>query len=155
MQSELIFLTGFIILIIAMLAADLGLFANPNKAVSIKRAMVMSAVWIAAALCFYAFIYRYGHLLHHIDSFSALNKANTENFHHLKLNPLDFSGSLQLYRKNLALEFISGVFRSNAFAGVFLSFRNGFLPSCCKLLARLILRPQNEPHAACAAVTYV
>jgi len=108
MQSELIFLTGFIILIVAMLAADLGLFANPNKAVSIKRAMVMSAVWIAVALCFYAFIYRYGHLLHHIDSFSALDKANTENFHHLKLNPLDFQGSLQLYRKNLALEFISG-----------------------------------------------
>jgi tellurite resistance protein TerC len=108
MQSELIFITGFIIVIIAMLAADLGLFANPNKAVSIKRAAVMSAVWIAAALCFYAFIYRYGHLLHHIDSFSALQNANTQNFHHLNLNPLDFSGSLQLYRKNLALEFISG-----------------------------------------------
>jgi len=108
MPSELLFLTGFIILIIGMLAADLGLFANPNKAVSIRRAAIMSAVWIATALCFYAFIYRYGHLLHSIDSFAALQKANTENFHHLKLNPLDFSGSLQLYRKNLALEFISG-----------------------------------------------
>ena len=108
MQSELIFLIGFILVIIAMLAADLGLFANPNKAVSIRRATVMSAVWIVTALCFYAFIYRYGHLLHHIDNFTALDRANTENFHHLKLNPLDFSGSLQLYRKNLALEFISG-----------------------------------------------
>jgi len=108
MQSEFIFLTGFILLIIAMLAADLGLFANPNKAVSIKRAAIMSAVWVAAALCFYAFIYRYGHFLHHIDNFSALQNANTRNFHHLKLNPNDFSGSLRLYRKNLALEFISG-----------------------------------------------
>lgn len=108
MQSELIFFTGFIILITAMLAADLGLFANPNKAVSIRRAVVMSAVWIITALCFYAFIYRYGQLLHHIDNFAALDKANIQNFHHLKLNPLDFTGSLQLYRKNLALEFISG-----------------------------------------------
>jgi tellurite resistance protein TerC len=91
-----------------MLAADLGLFANPDKAVSIRRATIMSSVWIATALCFYAFIYRYGHLLHNIDSFAALQKANTENFHHLNLNPFDFSGSLQLYRKNLALEFISG-----------------------------------------------
>jgi len=108
MQSELVFLIGFILLIVAMLAADLGLFANPNKAVSIKRAAVMSAVWISAALCFYAFIYRYGHLLHHIDSFSALQEANNRGFHELKLNANDFSGSLQLYRKNLALEFISG-----------------------------------------------
>jgi tellurite resistance protein TerC len=68
----------------------------------------MSVVWIAFALCFYAFIFNYGQLLHHIDSFPALQQANTANFHRLKLNPNDFQGSLQLYRKNLALEFISG-----------------------------------------------
>ncbi len=108
MQSEFIFLTGFIIFIIAMLAADLGLFAKPNKAVTIRRAVLMSAVWITVALCFYAFIYRYGQLLHHINNFAALQNANIQNFHHLKLNPGNFAASLQLYRKNLALEFISG-----------------------------------------------
>jgi len=108
MQSELIFMSGFLVFILAMLAIDLGLFNKTEKAVSTKQAAIMSVVWVTFALCFYAFIFNYGQLLHHIDSFSALQQANTENFHRLKLNPNDFPGSLQLYRKNLALEFISG-----------------------------------------------
>ncbi|HEY8780068.1 MAG TPA: TerC/Alx family metal homeostasis membrane protein [Mucilaginibacter sp.] len=108
MQSELISITGFIIFILIMLAIDLGLFTKTDKPVSVKQAAIMSAVWITLALCFYLLILNYGHLLHHIDSFAALQQANIQNFHHLKLNPSDFPGSLQLYRKNLALEFISG-----------------------------------------------
>ena len=108
MQSELIFMTGFIVFILMMLAIDLGLFAKTDRPVSMKRAAVMSTVWITLALCFYLFIFKYGHLLHHIDSFATLQQANIQNLHHLKLNPFDLPGSLQLYRKNLALEFISG-----------------------------------------------
>jgi len=108
MQSELMFITGFIIFIIAMLAIDLGLFAKNDKPVSVKRAAIMSAVWVTLALCFYGLILNYGHLLHHIDTFAALQQVNIQNFHHLKLDPANFQDGLQLYRKNLALEFISG-----------------------------------------------
>lgn len=108
MGSEFIFISGFILFILAMLSLDLGLFAKTDRPVSTKRAAVMSLVWVSLALCFYALIFKYGHLLHHIDSFSALQQINTQNFHHLKLNPNNFSGSLTLYRKNLALEFITG-----------------------------------------------
>jgi len=108
MQSEIIFISGFIVFIGLMLAIDLGLFAKANKAVSLTRAGIMSAVWITLALCFYALIFKFGHLLHHVDSFSALQQVNDTNFHHLNLNPHDFAGSLNLYRKNLALEFITG-----------------------------------------------
>lgn len=108
MQSETIFILGFVVFIAAMLAIDLGLFAKSNKPVSMKRAGIMSAVWITLALCFYALIFKFGHLLHHIDSFSALRQINDANFHHLSLNRNDFAGSLNLYRKNLALEFITG-----------------------------------------------
>ena len=68
----------------------------------------MSAVWVTLALCFYALIFKYGHLLHHIDNLSSLQQINIKNFHHLAINPKDFPGSLELYRKNLALEFITG-----------------------------------------------
>ncbi|HEY5325549.1 MAG TPA: TerC/Alx family metal homeostasis membrane protein [Mucilaginibacter sp.] len=108
MQNELIFISGFIIFILLMLAIDLGLFVKTDRPVSMKRAVIMSAVWITFALGFYLFILKYGQLLHHIDSFAALQLANIQNFHHLKLNPFNFLQSLQLYRKNLALEFISG-----------------------------------------------
>lgn len=108
MSNELIFISGFILFILAMLAIDLGLFSNPDKPVSIKRAATMSVIWITLALCFYALLSRFGNQLHHIDSFAELEQINISNFHHLILNPLDLSGSLQLYRSNLALEFISG-----------------------------------------------
>jgi tellurite resistance protein TerC len=108
MHSELIFITGFIAFILIMLAIDLGLFTKTDRPVSIKQAGIMSAVWITLALCFYAFILKYGDLLHHIESFKALQQVNITNFHHLTLNPNDLQGSLQVYRKNLALEFISG-----------------------------------------------
>jgi tellurite resistance protein TerC len=108
MDSELIFISGFIVFILLMLAIDLGLFAKANKPVSMKRAAIMSAVWITLALGFYALILQYGHLLHHVDSYAALQEINTQNFHHLNLDPNNLPGSLALYRKNLGLEFITG-----------------------------------------------
>lgn len=108
MDSELIFISGFIVFILLMLAIDLGLFAKANKPVSIKRAAIMSAVWITLALGFYALILQYGHLLHHVDSYAALQQVNAQNFHHLKLDSNNLPASLSLYRKNLGLEFITG-----------------------------------------------
>jgi tellurite resistance protein TerC len=108
MSSELIFIGGFVVFIFLMMAVDLGLFGKAEKAVSMKQAALMSAVWVSFALIFYFLILNYGHLLHHIDNFAALQEINVRNFHHLKLNPADFEGSLQLYRKNLGLEFITG-----------------------------------------------
>jgi tellurite resistance protein TerC len=91
-----------------MLSIDLGLFTSTEKPVTIKKAAVMSTVWIMLALGFYAVIYYYGNRLHNIDSFAALQDINQKNFHHLNLNPADLPGGLQLYRNNLALEFITG-----------------------------------------------
>ena len=63
MSSELIFIIGFIIFIFLMMAADLGLFAKGDKPVTLTRAAIMSGVWIALALLFYALILKYGDLL--------------------------------------------------------------------------------------------
>ncbi|MEO6980435.1 MAG: TerC/Alx family metal homeostasis membrane protein [Mucilaginibacter sp.] len=108
MSSELIFILAFIVFILIMLSLDLGLFAKTDKAVSLKQAGIMSAVWVTLALIFYGLILQFGHLLHHVDSFAALQEINEKNFHHLKLIPGDLAGGLELYRKNLGLEFITG-----------------------------------------------
>lgn len=108
MPSELIFIIGFLVFIVALLAIDLGLFGKADKPITIKQAAIMSGVWISLALICYGLILRYGHLLHHIDNFAALQKVNAEHFHNLKLDPSDFKGSLALYRRNLGLEFITG-----------------------------------------------
>ncbi|RYY36823.1 MAG: TerC family protein [Sphingobacteriaceae bacterium] len=108
MTNELLFIIGFIVFIALMLAIDLGLFAKKNKPVSIKQAAIMSGVWVALALGFYVLIIHYGHLLHGIENFAQLQQKNIANFHKLQLNPADFEGSLEIYRKNLGLEFITG-----------------------------------------------
>ncbi|RYZ95474.1 MAG: TerC family protein, partial [Sphingobacteriaceae bacterium] len=108
MSNELIFIIGFIVFIALMLAIDLGVFAKKDQPVSIKQAGIMSAIWVTLALAFYALITQYGHLLHHIDSFAHLQQINTDHLHRLELNPADYTGSLKLYRQNLALEFITG-----------------------------------------------
>src|ERR1700761_8201765 len=108
MPNELIFITGFVLFIFIMMSIDLGLFGKSDKPVSMKQAGIMSAVWVSLALIFYVLILRYGDLLHHVDSFAALQAINIKNFHHLKLDPTDFSGGLSQYRKNLGLEFITG-----------------------------------------------
>ncbi|WP_295801731.1 TerC/Alx family metal homeostasis membrane protein [Mucilaginibacter sp.] len=108
MSSELIFISAFIAFILIMLSLDLGLFAKTDKAVSLKQAGIMSAVWVTLALIFYGLILQFGHLLHHVDSFTALQQINEKNFHHLKLIPGNLAGGLELYRKNLGLEFITG-----------------------------------------------
>src|SRR5665213_3668427 len=108
MQSETIFISGFILFIVLMLALDLGLFAKSDKAVSMRRAGIMSAGWITLALCFYALIFKFGHLLHHVDSFAALQQINDAHFHHLQLNPHHLARSLNLYRNTPALQFTPG-----------------------------------------------
>ena len=108
MPSELIFIGGFILFIFLMMSIDLGLFGKSDKPVSLKQAGIMSGVWVSLALIFYWLILQYGHLLHHIDNFSALQEINVKHLHRLNLNPNDFQESLSLYRKNLSLEFITG-----------------------------------------------
>jgi len=108
MSSELLFILGFLVFIVAMLAIDLGLFGKADKPITIKQAAIMSGVWVSLALICYGLILRYGHLIHHIDNFAALQKINTDHLHNLDLDPNDFKGSLALYRQNLGLEFITG-----------------------------------------------
>lgn len=108
MSNEVLFIAGFVVFIFLMMAADLGLFGKTEKAVSVKQAGIMSGVWVAFALVFYVLILHYGHLLHGVDSFARLAEVNRDHMHKLKLNPADFEGSLNIYRKNLGLEFITG-----------------------------------------------
>lgn len=48
---------GFIALILALLALDLGVFHRKAHVVSIKEALIWSAVWIACGLSFSVFVY--------------------------------------------------------------------------------------------------
>jgi tellurite resistance protein TerC len=51
------FWIGFILFVLLMLAIDLGVFHRQAHAVSVKEALVWSAVWITMAMIFNGFIY--------------------------------------------------------------------------------------------------
>lgn len=108
MTHELLFFGGFIVFIILMLAIDLGFFSKENKEVKLKQAAIMSGIWVFFALSFYVILRIWGHELHNIQNFDQLMEVSERNFHNLKFNPNDFQGSLQLYKNNLALEYITG-----------------------------------------------
>ncbi len=107
-MHELGFFGGFLLFIIAMLAIDLGVFNKKDHVVKLKEAGIMSAIWVTLALAFYYFLTKEGHFLHGISNFTQLAEVTERHLHNIELNPNDFAGSLETYRKNLGLEFLTG-----------------------------------------------
>ncbi len=91
-----------------MLALDLGVFSKKNKVVSFKEASIWSLVWISLALGFYLLVDMHGDWIHGIDNFQELDALQDRYAEHVDLVPNDFEKSRQLYRDNMALEFITG-----------------------------------------------
>lgn len=108
MNHEVLFFGGFILFIVLMLAIDLGIFSKSNKAVSLKQAAIMSAVWVSFALIFYVVLRIWGHELHDIHTFERLLYIKDKHLHNFDIIPDNLAASLEIYNKNLALEYITG-----------------------------------------------
>jgi tellurite resistance protein TerC len=108
---EFLFFIGFLAFIFSMLALDLGVFSKSSKVVSFKEAGIWSLVWICLAIGFYFILKTHGDVIHGVENWEELShlakKYNVEK----KLDyfsPNDYERSLQSYRENMALEFITG-----------------------------------------------
>ncbi len=108
MSHEIMFIGGFIIFIVLMLAIDLGLFSKSDKPVSLKAASIMSAIWVMFALSFGAILYFWGHELHNVHDIARLKEIIALHFHDVKINENDLAFSLNAYRKTLTLEYLTG-----------------------------------------------
>jgi len=108
LSNETLFFGGFLIFIVLMVAIDLGLFSKSNKPVSFAQAGIMTAVWVTFALTFYVILRLWGHELHNIQDYAQLAAITEKHLHNIRLNPSDFLGSLEVYKQNLALEYLTG-----------------------------------------------
>ncbi|WP_028296398.1 TerC family protein [Olivibacter sitiensis] len=108
MSNEILFFASFLLFIAAMLAIDLGVFNKKDHVVSLKEAGIMSAVWVLFALGFFVILRYYGDRLHDINDFARLAEVTKSHMHQIKLDASDFAGSLQIYKHNLSVEFITG-----------------------------------------------
>lgn len=108
--NELIFFFGFLAFIACMLILDLGVLSRKSHTVSFKEASIWSLVWIIVALIFSVIIYNYGENLHGIENYAQLDKTVQKYVDDdlSYLSPDDYERSLQSYRSNMAMEFITG-----------------------------------------------
>jgi len=108
-MTEILFLSGFLLMIAFFLALDLGVFNKNAHEVSIKESLLFTLLWISLAIGFFFFLRKFGDLMHRINSMESLEAINTFHKHGLTFSPLaDFETNLQLYRNQLSLEFITG-----------------------------------------------
>ncbi|WP_443936536.1 TerC family protein [Pedobacter sp. MW01-1-1] len=108
MGNELLFSIGFLVFIVLILALDLGLFSRKEHVVSLKQAGIMSFIMVALAIGFYFLLLSEGQALHGITNFAQLQKIVEVHHHRITLIPDNFEQSLQLYKQNLGLEFLTG-----------------------------------------------
>jgi len=108
MSHELIFIGGFLLFIVFILALDLGLFSKKEHVVSLKQAGIMSFIMVVLALSFYLLLILKGDYLHGIDSMERLQEVIVAHKHPIAIIPGNFEASLQLYKQNLGIEFLTG-----------------------------------------------
>lgn len=108
MSHELLFSGGFLLFIVFILALDLGLFSKREHVVSLKQAGIMSFIMVVFALGFYLLLVLKGDYLHGIDSMERLQEVIKAHKHPISVIPDNFEASLQLYRQNLGIEFLTG-----------------------------------------------
>lgn len=107
-SNEVLFFGGFILAISVMLLLDLGVFNKKDHVVKFGEAAAWTVAWIALALVFYLIINTHGDLVHGVDNYAQLETIRDKYAPHVKLIPGDFAESLEIYRKNMSLEFITG-----------------------------------------------
>ncbi len=108
MSNETLFLAGFLVFILIILAIDLSLGRKSGGVVTMKKAGLMSFFVVALSMCFYFVLITYGHLLHGIDSMEKLQSVISRHSHPVKVIPQDLDHSIKLYNQNLGLEYLTG-----------------------------------------------
>jgi len=108
MSNELIFFSLFIAFITGMLLLDLGIFSKKSHVVPFREALIWTGVWVLLSVGFYLIIRTHGDLIHGIDSLDKLKAIVSSHQHPINIEGLDFNTALDVYRKNLALEYFTG-----------------------------------------------
>ena len=108
-MSETIFFVCFLILIAFLLAMDLGVFHKNDKEVTFKESAFWTGVWVTLALAFFVFIRCEGNLIHNVHDNESLVKISQKYHEDIAIDAsAPFEENLKTYRKNLALEYITG-----------------------------------------------
>lgn len=110
MSTEVVLMSGFLLLIIFVLMIDLLVVGRHSHIVSTKEALIWTSVWFSLSMGFYAFLYYYGHLLHGIQTPEKLSEVVTRYAPELRFRLTDFEGMVGEYRQHMAMSYLAGYF---------------------------------------------
>lgn len=99
---------SFTVVILILLLLDLTVIGRKSHVISFRESLRWTAVWVSLALAFYFFLLFHAEKLHGIQSMEHLLAVARQYAPSLKLPENDFAAALTAYRKNLALEYITG-----------------------------------------------
>jgi len=109
MISQEIFYFGlFCIAILTVLILDLTVIGRNRHVLTFKEASIWTGVWVSLALLFYVFIIFHGDKFHNISNLNDLVALQHKYAPQLKLDLSSFEHSLEIYRKNMGLEYLGG-----------------------------------------------
>lgn len=106
--SEIIFFSSFILIILAILFVDLGVFSKKNHEVGFREATIWSVFWILLALAFYFVIITHGDWIHGITSKEDIQFRIDKFRHPISIDGLTYEQALRVYENNLGLEYLTG-----------------------------------------------
>ena len=107
MLTPTLFFVIFGVVIVSVLLIDLLLVGRGSHTVSLKESLLWTTVWVSLAVGFYFFIRYYGHIIHGISDWESL-KAYVSLYQPALKLPDDFGAAVDLFRKELALNYITG-----------------------------------------------
>jgi tellurite resistance protein TerC len=76
--------------------------------ISFKESLIWTGVWVGCAMLFYVFILFHGEKFHGIANMNDLLEIKDKYSEHLNLSLDNFQQSLEIYRKNMGMEFLTG-----------------------------------------------
>lgn len=106
--NEILFFSLFIILILALLFLDLFFINRKSHEIKFKEAVGWSLFWIALALLFYVFLRFEGDWVHGIKNPTDIQTKIELYNHPISIDGLSYEEALDVYRKNLSLEYVTG-----------------------------------------------
>ena len=105
---EILFFSGFIVIILIILFVDLGVFNKKDHIIGFREALLWSVFWIILGLSFYFLVKSHGDWIHGITSKEDIQFRIDKFRHPINIDGLSYEESLKLYTDNLGLEYITG-----------------------------------------------
>ncbi|MCX6235089.1 MAG: TerC/Alx family metal homeostasis membrane protein [Bacteroidetes bacterium] len=113
---ETLFFFGFLFIVLSVVIIDLKVIGRQSHSISFREAIIWTLVWICLAMLFYLFLRFRGEYIHgiglsdHPTSVADQIRDNVAAYHpSVKIEDItDENVILNLYRKNLALEYLTG-----------------------------------------------